>query len=370
MVTWDAIIVGAGPAGAALARRMRPHWRVLLLERPPARSVGAARIGESLPGAARTLLQRLGVYDGFLAQGHAQRGASVAQWDRDVPAWFDPVRDPHGPGWHLDRLRFDAGLRAAAVMAGAVLADDAGRLTVAHADGQWRVEVACAGPGCAPARHETHHAPVLVDASGRGMAIARQRGLARCHEDRLVCLYAHLPAEPHDQDQATRICADANGWWYSVRVPSGQRVLAFHLDGDDGELRALRDPAHLLAKARRHDLLGGIRNAAAAVHVRPAGSGGIGPDALDAQPDGLFVIGDAMLAFDPIASQGLFNALATAESAARAIERHLDGAAGARAAYLDEMRAVRARYREGLGATYAAVTRHAHQRFWQRRTGT
>jgi hypothetical protein len=59
----------------------------------------------------------------------------------------------------------------------------------------------------------------------------------------------------------------------SVRVASGQRVLAFHLDRDDPELKVLRDPARLLAKARHQALLAGVERGSAAVrvHAQPAG---------------------------------------------------------------------------------------------------
>jgi flavin-dependent dehydrogenase len=157
----------------------------------------------------------------------------------------------------------------------------------------------------------------------------------------------------------------------SVRVASGQRVLAFHLDRDDPELKALRDPAQLLAKARRHALLAGIErgNAAVRVHAQPAGGAGLDPDALAALPDGFYAVGDAMQAFDPLASQGLFHALATAESVARAVERQADGLAQPRHRYLDEMRAVQSHHRQRLAETYAAVTRFGGEAFWRRRSG-
>lgn len=374
---WDAIVVGAGPAGSALACRLSPTRHVLLLERQPDALAydpqATPRIGESLPGAARTLLTRFGLAERFDAEGHAERGASVSHWDLDAPAWFDPIRDPAGPGWHLDRLRFDAGLRAAAVESGAGLVDDCGRLSVAHVDDHWQVTL-----DATPSRAgRTYRAPVLVDASGRGVAVARQLGLRPREEDALVCLYLHLPVDIADEDQATRTSADDNGWWYSVRAANGRRVLAFHLDSDDPELKTLRDPAVFLAKARRQSLLAEVlptaldtlrdTSHALTVHARPAGSAGLDPDALAATPEGFHAVGDALLAFDPIASQGLFNALATAESVATAIERRAAGMHDARDRHLDEVRAVHARYRTHLQATYAGVRRHAHRPFWARR---
>jgi 2-polyprenyl-6-methoxyphenol hydroxylase-like FAD-dependent oxidoreductase len=88
---------------------------------------GAPAIGESLPGAAQTLLLRLGIAEQFLADGHVERTAMVASWDSPMPVWFDPLRDPSGPGWHLDRRRFDESLRAAALAAGAVVQGRCGR---------------------------------------------------------------------------------------------------------------------------------------------------------------------------------------------------------------------------------------------------
>lgn len=362
-VEWDAIIVGAGPAGSALACRLSPQRRVLLLDRAQRRSATMPRIGESLPGAARVLLQRCGALQRFLAAGHAERGATVSQWDGETPLWFDHLRDPAGAGWHLDRARFDADLRACAVAAGATLIDDGGPVRAARDGGSWQVMAENSGT--------RHRAPLLVDASGRHAAIARQLGVRRRVEDELVCLHAYLPSTPGDEDHCTRLCADDNGWWYSVRVPSGRRVLAFHLDADDAELQALRTLPALLRKARRHALLADVLPAAAAetVHARPAGSAVIDGAALSRAAPGFFVIGDAGLSFDPIASQGLFHALASGESAAMAIE-HDDGrTTAARDACLTEMRAVHAHYRQRLQDTYAAPRRYRTARFWSRRLG-
>jgi len=367
---WDAIIVGAGPAGSALASRLRPRNRVLLIERASpsiaaasaSSNDGSARIGESLPGAARVLLQGLGVFDRFLDDAHVERGATVSAWETVDPVWFDHLRDPNGAGWHLDRTRFDAMLRQAAVAAGAERIDDCGRLQVARSGPLWCVDVE---HGAA-----RHVAPVLVDASGRNAAILRRLGIARSEDDPLICLYAYATIEGDDEDQCTRVCADRNGWWYSVRVPSGRRVLAFHLDRDDEEMKSLRDSQTLFAKAKRQPMLAevlGDRAVVVPVHARPAGSAACDLDAMRDAPSGLFAIGDAVLAFDPIASQGLFHALASAESAARAIDAESAQADAARAAFLAEMNAVQVHYRARLDATYAAVSRYRDAPFWSRR---
>ena len=359
---WDVIIVGAGPAGSVLACRLRPQCRVLLLDRLPLRAA-APRIGESLPGAARVLLQRCGAFERFNAAGHAQRGATVSQWDSETPVWFDPLRDPNGAGWHLDRARFDADLRASAVAAGALLVVDCGPLRVTREGEGWQV--------VDEAARSLHRSKVLVDATGRTAAIARQLGLVRRVEDELICLHTYLPPIPGDDDQCTRLCADDNGWWYSVRLPTGRRVLAFHLDADDAELRALRSLPALLDKARRHALLADVLPAAASetVHARPAGSAVLDPASMAQAAPGFFAIGDAGLSFDPIASQGLFHALASGASAADAIGRGNADSASARDAFLEEMAAVHAHYRRRLHDTYAAPLRYRHQRFWSRRQG-
>jgi len=380
-IHWDVIVVGAGPAGAALACRLRPRYRVLVMERAglssqqtpsaPGKGLscqGAPAIGESLPGAAQTLLLRLGIVEHFLADGHVERTAMVASWDSPMPVWFDPLRDPSGPGWHLDRRRFDESLRAAAIAAGAVVQERCGRLDVGRWEGQWQLRSQGLG--------QVQRAPVLIDASGRSGSVARCLGLSRRQEDALICLYIHLPADANDQDRCTRLCADDNGWWYSVRLPCGQRVLAFHLDGHDPELNPLRHGPALLAKALRQPLLAEVLPAAAGfgqgsvtqlpVYGRPAGTATLDWAALAAM-DGFYAVGDAAIAFDPIGSQGLFHALASSEGVANAVDRHFAGQAQPQAAYLAELDAVYSRYRIHLQAAYAGPQRFSSHPFWASR---
>jgi 2-polyprenyl-6-methoxyphenol hydroxylase-like FAD-dependent oxidoreductase len=140
---WDVIVVGAGPAGAALALRLSPSQRVLLLDRgvPPPVVAAVPHIGESLPGAAACLLRRLRHWERFLADGHRQRTATLSCWDQATPVWFDALRDPCGPGWHVRRDRFDASLRRAAQHSGAELLCGCGPLQPRPIPGGWQLQI-------------------------------------------------------------------------------------------------------------------------------------------------------------------------------------------------------------------------------------
>ncbi|MFN9933375.1 MAG: NAD(P)/FAD-dependent oxidoreductase [Cyanobacteriota bacterium] len=360
---WDVIVAGAGPAGSALALRLCARHRVLLLDRQrPPRTVSAAPpLGESLPGAATTLLRSLRHWPQFLADGHRQRTATLSCWDHATPVWFDALRDPCGPGWHLHRDRFEASLRRAALESGAELLRVHGPLQPKPIPAGWQL--------LAPRLGLCLEAPVLIDATGRRSVLAHQLPIRRQHEPPLLCLHTHLPGAGAPGDGTTRICADHDGWWYSVLLPSGPRLLALFLDPRAEQARRLRTSPALLDMARRHPLLAEVlpkqvQGPVGACHA--AGSVLDGP-----LPTGFFAIGDASISFDPIASQGLFHALATAESAAVAIEDHLAGRSEAQAALGTELRAVAHRYRHHRQATYAGPARRfPDSPFWHSRSGS
>lgn len=352
----DVVIVGAGPAGLALGTLLRPARRVLVLERR-ARPATSPPIGESLPGAAAVLLQRLHLLSTFREAGHRERGAAVSVWDSDRPVWRDAIRDPAGPGWYLDRRGFERMLRRRALDAGVTLREGCRQADIRYRHGQWHLDTTLGA----------FKAPVLVDATGRNASLGRQLGLRRRADDPLLCLYSFLDQAPGSQDGTLRIQADAHGWWYTVPLPQGQRVLAYHLDVDDPLCRRLlRRPEAFLVRARSHALLAEVLEglAPARVRGRPAGTSLLEVAQLPKAGPGFLAIGDALLAFDPLASQGLFHSLASAVSAANAIASGLPQSLGA---YQREMQAVTQRYLRHLKASYRGPRRFGQETFWRRR---
>jgi len=86
--------------------------------------------------------------------------------------------------------------------------------------------------------------------------------------------------------------------------------------------------------------------------------------------DGWLAVGDAALAFDPLSSQSLFDALYTGLRGAEAIAADLAGEGGApeaRTAYAERLESVRAAYRRHLHLYYRAETRWRDRPFWARR---
>jgi flavin-dependent dehydrogenase len=351
---WDVVIAGAGPAGAVTALVLaRAGHHVLLADC----SSTARRIGEALPPAARPLLRDLGVLPILSGDAHLTCVGNASAWGSDALQPSDFIFNVHGMGVHLDRSKFDQSLRSAAAAAGATLVT--GRL-------EWR--------GGAKLRIGGHEAPVkyrwLVDASGRSAALSRALGARRQVQDQLLAFHAQLDPAPGtvDTDNRAVIESGPKGWWYTALLPSRCRLVVFFTDRD-----LFPVPSQLSPKA----FMNGIRST---THVREivdqsrygAPASAHGADAassrLDAfAGDGWVAVGDAALAFDPLSSQGLYNALYSGMRAGEALCAALAGDPGAIGRYAMRLEEIYAAYRRNLLWFYNLEARWPSEAFWARR---
>jgi flavin-dependent dehydrogenase len=127
-------VIGAGPAGATIARRLAALGHdVVLIERA---AFPRPHIGESLPPSICPVLDLCGVREQVEAAGFLRPASAIVQWSGPAArhSRFDGA-----PGFQVDRGRFDHLLLAAARDAGASVRQPAraGR-PVATADG-WAV---------------------------------------------------------------------------------------------------------------------------------------------------------------------------------------------------------------------------------------
>jgi flavin-dependent dehydrogenase len=355
----DVLIVGGGPAGATAALNLARLRTVAVVERNAA---PAPRIGESLPAAARRLFHDMGLLEPFLAEGHAPCYGQRSVWGEPQPRELDALRDPDGHGWHLDRARFEQWLRDAALARGAEILAPATLERIEPDDDGWCVDIA----------HGSHvmtmRAAMVIDAAGRAAPVARRLGAQMRVTDRLACGWVYGRDEGGGGRGLTFVEATEDGWWYTAPMPRGRRVLAFHTDADLPAARVVRDRDALLARATSLAELAAML--AAAGFVAEDDAGFVAAHSATLEPcagRGFLAAGDAALAFDPLSSQGLLNALFTGLAAAEAADSHLGGDADALPRYRDTVAGIAAAYRQHLALWYGMEQRWPEAPFWKRR---
>jgi flavin-dependent dehydrogenase len=341
---FDAAVVGGGPAGATVALCLaRRGWKVCLFETT---AYDTQRYGETLPPEINPLLRELGVFDAFCALGPLESPGIVSVWGRS-PQEQDYLRNPHGPGWHVDRNRFDAMLCRQAVAAGAV-AFERCRADVGQRDaGWWRVgEI---------------RARVLVDAAGRN-GLRAGPDIERETEDRLLAIVLRL-THPHGAppDLRTYIETTPAGWWYSAPLPRGETIAMFFTDCGLYARQGI-----VLEEQLRHAALTRIRlhraHAVCTCTVYAASS-----CRRKIAGEGWLAVGDSAASYDPLSGMGIFKALRQATNAAIAVDGYLRGDSALLTRYAALIRADFDAYAHRRRAHYAAEQRWTGHEFWDNR---
>jgi len=354
--------VGGGPAGTATALALaRAGYAVTLLERS---RYEVSRIGETLPPEVRGPLTDLGVWDRFLADGHLESPGIAAAWGHSELYENDFIVNPDGPGWHVDRRRFDAMLARAAAAAGVEVLTGARPIRCIQAGpAGWCVEALADG-----ARLE-RQGSMLVDATGRSSSVARRCGGRRVVHDRLVGfvgLFRSVPAEGAGHDRRTLIEAVEAGWWYTAPLPDGRHIATFLTDADllpaACDARARFWSEQLGRAPHTRDRLGG-RTPDLRLRVVAACSARLDTAAIP----GLLAVGDAALSFDPVSSQGVTWALESGLAAARAVDAHHRGDRRALDQYSRWIEAEFTDYLRTRAEYYSRERRWPHSPFWRRR---
>jgi 2-polyprenyl-6-methoxyphenol hydroxylase-like FAD-dependent oxidoreductase len=233
---YEAVVVGAGPAGCAAALALhRAGRRVCLVDDTPPGAAPGPRVGESLPGAVARLLPQLGITglaDLLAPADYRPCVANASAWGSDHWTYQDALRNPEGGGWHLNRAAFDAALRARTRAATvptyhARLRHLAAEPDTPQAAPSYLLRLNEAGAQLGADLPELRTS-WLIDATGRAAFVSRRLQGGRQRLDDQLAAVAWVPAAPHDHDASTRIRSVPGGWWYTALLPSSQRVICFH----------------------------------------------------------------------------------------------------------------------------------------------
>jgi flavin-dependent dehydrogenase len=372
---FDVAVIGAGPAGAATARRLAQRGlHVLLLER--SRMDDTPRIGESLAPAVQAALRSLGVWDRFIALGALPSWGTRSVWGEAQAQSHSHLQSPWGCGWHVDRAAFDRMLAQAAAAAGAELREGVG-LHSAHFDGNsWQLHTRNTTDATDTADATAHalHARVLVDATGRRAQLARALGAERLLFDKLVGVAVRWTGTDPNEQGHLLVEAVAEGWWYTAPLPAGGMVAMLMTDADLCARQHLNHaPAWQRALAAAPESLRRLAaaNCASAPQVHTAHSQRLHHDPARAAGPWL-AVGDAALAVDPVSGSGVLRALNTAEAAAAAVQEALAAGPAWRAplaAYEAARNAECSSFLIERAQYYEAEGRFADAAFWQRRSG-
>jgi flavin-dependent dehydrogenase len=310
-VVLDAVVIGGGPAGSAIARLLA-LWghSVLVLTRAADATRGAA---ESLPPSTRKLLAKVSVLESVDRSGFYPTKGNTVWWG---------MREGHveqfdAPGYQVYRPEFDRVLLMGAANAGAWIIRDA-RVRRVHLDGASDARVEYQRDGHASTTVTSRFA---LDASGRAGVIAR-RGLRRHEPGYLTQAFIGewRRDEGWDLPDATHTLVETyqDGWAWSVPLSGTTRQVGVAVDGST--TRSRRGPTLQgtyraeIGKTRQLNAL----MAGAALGRVWACDASLYSSHRYAGPQFLLV-GDAASCIDPLSSFGVKKALASAWVGAVAI---------------------------------------------------
>ena len=304
---FDVAIVGGGPAGAATALSLRAHAPSLAVAIIEASRYDTARIGETLPPPARTILEHLGVWQAFRAQHHRESYGTTAVWGTATPLDNDFIYMTANVGWHLDRAAFDRMLAGEAERCGATLMLGT-RLRDAERGGdEWRLALSSG---------RRLSARFIIDATGGVAAFARRCGARFVDADRLVGISRLF--DGGGDDPRVLVEAFEDGWWYTAGLPDGRRITACMTDADIARRMRLGDAERWDQKLAAMPAVGALSREGkpcGPLVVHASESRRLDPVA----GSDWLAVGDAASRFDPLSSQGILKALRSGVFASYAI---------------------------------------------------
>lgn len=318
MSRWDAVVVGAGPAGSVTAMLLaRRGARVLLLDR--ARFPRDKPCSEYLTPETTRVLERLGA--GILESVEAKAPARLTGMKLVTPDGIEAVgRFRPGPGYApprpyafaLPRTTFDQVLVEAAVGTGVEL-----RESTAVDDVVWDagavggVLVREAGSG----KREGIRSRIVIGADGLRSVVARRLGFRRSGPPRRIAYSAHVADVAGVTDLGEmHIGSRDRGYVGMGPIGQGETTVALVVPASRAAPELTRPEGFVRALDAFPKIRGRYR---ADRFTRPIlATGPFAQWSRRSVADGVLLVGDAADFFDPFTGQGIYSALTGAELAA------------------------------------------------------
>lgn len=316
-------IIGKGPAACATAlsllrEQKNPYsYRISVISSPES---GKPAIGETLPPAATPLMRELGVEHLLETNKHIRCPGSISRWGSDQTGHNDFSFTPIGPGYHLDREKFDQSL-------------------LRHLQQQKVSQIPASLKKVTPCENgfllglqSYHgnielHADFVVDATGIRAAFARRIGVQHNIFDSVISLCAFFQLkQPAEQPAYTLVSTVPEGWWYATQLPDQRALISLCSDSTCIRTKKLDSPQHwfdTLNKAtwfrqQCEQQFGQTLTPPKHIHSRVA------PSSILSNVVGQqwLAVGDAASSYDSMTSAGISKALSNGLAAGKAIADH------------------------------------------------
>jgi 2-polyprenyl-6-methoxyphenol hydroxylase-like FAD-dependent oxidoreductase len=284
----EVCVIGGGPAGAAIARKLALFGHsVCLIEKS---DNSQNKVGESLPPTILVLLDALGLRERIEAASFLRPEKAVVKWSDESA--FTKVSNGQS-GFMVNRGRFDQILLEAAKEAGVNVIQPAQALRPTFDEARhWNIPVR-GDSGLVKIK-----AKYLVEAAGKSSFFKRKRKRYSASTVALCAYWRNAKIE----NTATLVEAGREEWFWGAALPDGDFSAMVFIDAKRG-----RDNQDLEAFYRTRlaesTLLRGCLSGALVSKVK-------GFDAssyIDEEPvnENLIKVGEACFSIDPLASQGV-----------------------------------------------------------------
>jgi flavin-dependent dehydrogenase len=323
--TYDAIVIGCGPSGAAFSSVLASKGRrVIVLERE---KFPRYHIGESLIPYTYFPLERMGMIEKMKAS-HFVNKHSVQFVSPDGRAshpfyFFKQLKHPAAHTWQVLRSEFDQLLMENAREKGAEVIEEMTVRETIQKDGY------VTGVRATTAGGETveYHAPITVDATGRdAFAVTRCGWKVRDPYLNKIAVWTYYKGalrDPGIDEGATTVAyVPEKGWfWY---IPLAGDIVSVGIVAEKDYLqRGSRDPAEIFQREVKNNVW---------IEQHLAAGEQVGPYRVTGEysyrsrycaANGMVLIGDAFAFLDPVFSSGVFLALQSGELAADVVDAAL-----------------------------------------------
>ncbi len=344
--SFDAIVVGAGPAGCAASTILSEYGhRVALLEREP---MPRYRVGESLIPHCWYPLTRLGLVDSLNSARCSIPKVSVqfvgTDGQKTRPFYFPDHHDhPKSHTWQVVRSEFDALLHGRAIQAGVQFFDQAQAKSLLRESDQVHARVT--GVEILQSQRKVHlFAPVTLDASGRDLfSVTRNKWRVDDSDLHKLAIWRYF-RDTHresgrDASATTIAYLPEKGWIWHLPLRAGLTSIGVvaepeYLLRNGRDLQAAFDRETSLQPWIADRLEGATQEGE--LHV----TRDFAYRSRHCAQDGLVLTGDAFAFLDPVFSSGVYLALEGGVQAADAIHDALiknDTRAASFADYGDRM---------------------------------